>query len=158
MPRNQPIHTAPTPQAKRATSTEFPRSSSNRLTEIETLLMACTTGDSGWARGVVAASRRCMLWPALGDEGLRPASPPPPPLPPLAALLAYKPRHKLAPLLFCAPCKPAQRKNHCTTQWYVQQVMSLLQRMRRCGLDPSTRRCVPCFLLVCGVFSSLQYY
>ncbi|XP_011505573.1 PREDICTED: ral guanine nucleotide dissociation stimulator [Ceratosolen solmsi marchali] len=65
-----------------------------------------------------------MLWPVLGDEGLRPPSPPLPPLPqpsaPRPASKASK-SNKLVPLLLCAPCKPTQRKRQSTTRWYVQQ-------------------------------------
>lgn len=107
-------------------------------------LKMCQSGGSGdnnrW-------SRSCMLWPVLGDEGLRPPSPPAP-LPPAAVgargglshkvptrgtssfvAAACKPV-KLAPLLLCAPCKPANRKNQSTTQWYVQQV----NHQQRAGL------------------------
>ncbi|XP_023288550.1 ral guanine nucleotide dissociation stimulator [Orussus abietinus] len=54
-----------------------------------------------------------MLWPVLGDDGLGPTSPPGPG--------DVKGVHRLAPLLLCAPCKPAHRKPQNSTQWYVQQ-------------------------------------
>ncbi|XP_035740207.1 ral guanine nucleotide dissociation stimulator-like isoform X1 [Vespa mandarinia] len=54
-----------------------------------------------------------MLWPVLGDDGLSPTSPPP--------AASVKGVNKLAPFLLCAPCKPSQRKNQNSTQWYVQQ-------------------------------------
>ncbi|XP_043495748.1 ral guanine nucleotide dissociation stimulator isoform X1 [Polistes fuscatus] len=54
-----------------------------------------------------------MLWPVLGDDGLSPTSPPP--------ATSVKGVNKLAPFLLCAPCKPSQRKNQSSTQWYVQQ-------------------------------------
>ncbi|XP_015191248.1 PREDICTED: ral guanine nucleotide dissociation stimulator isoform X1 [Polistes dominula] len=55
-----------------------------------------------------------MLWPVLGDDGLSPTSPPP-------ASTSVKGVNKLAPFLLCAPCKPSQKKNQSSTQWYVQQ-------------------------------------
>ncbi|XP_043475863.1 ral guanine nucleotide dissociation stimulator isoform X1 [Leptopilina heterotoma] len=54
-----------------------------------------------------------MLWPVLGDDGLRPSSP--------SGVTNVKGANRLTPLLLCAPCKPTLRKNQSSTQWYVQQ-------------------------------------
>ncbi|XP_046485852.1 ral guanine nucleotide dissociation stimulator-like 1 isoform X1 [Neodiprion pinetum] len=85
-----------------------------------------------------------MLWPVLGEDGLRPTGGglgPPPALPPAApASQSLKGVSRLAPLLLCTPCKPSSqyKKNHnyhtnsfisgsnlnantTATQWYVQQ-------------------------------------
>ncbi|XP_048509205.1 ral guanine nucleotide dissociation stimulator-like 1 [Athalia rosae] len=78
-----------------------------------------------------------MLWPVLGDDGLRPTGPPsgvskPPAIisgsnSAAAASAAGKGSaaghgvSKFAPLLLCAPCKPQHKKNQNSTQWYVQQ-------------------------------------
>ncbi|XP_011298080.1 ral guanine nucleotide dissociation stimulator isoform X1 [Fopius arisanus] len=68
-----------------------------------------------------------MLWPVLGDVGVSPASPQDPPPQTQAPS-----KGKLGPLLFCAPCKPSTKKNHSTTQWYVQQPTWRLWGEERC--------------------------